>query len=59
MKLTEDTVRKIALQLIEECSPWEVDAGDDITYVKMAMYTEGVLEMSKAVIKAIGELKTC
>ena len=56
-RLEPDTVRKIALDLMEDGNGWEFGGVDDICYIKTLMYNMGVQEMTRKVIEAIEELK--
>ena len=57
MKLETDTVRKIALDLMDDSCEWDFGGADDISYMKLTMYNAGIREMAKEVIKAIEELE--
>ena len=56
-RLEPENVRKIAMDLIREASPWDYDGADDIGYLKLAMYNAGIMDMANEIIKAINELK--
>ena len=56
-RLESDTVRKIALDLIDTSCEWDFGGTEDISYLKTTMYNAGIRDMMKEVIKAIEELK--
>lgn len=55
MKLTDDNVRKIALEIILDLEPFA--AKDDRKASDLAMYTAGVVQMAQSVIDAMQEVK--
>ena len=56
-RLEPENVRKAALDIMAEASPWDFNGADDIGYLKLAMYNEGVMEMANKIIEIIEELK--
>ena len=55
MKLTEDNVRKIALEIILDLEPFA--CRDDREVSDLAMYTAGVAQMAQALIEALQEVR--
>ena len=57
VRLEPDTVRKIALELMIECNPWEIENDDAIMHLKYLMYDTGVMDMANNIIQAIEKLQ--
>ena len=53
VQIDADSVRKIALDMMRDLSPWEYCDTDQISYLKLAMYNAGIFDLADEIIKAI------
>lgn len=55
--MTPDEVRKEALNLITDVSPWEIKGGDAETSVRTLFYISGIVDMAQEICERMEEGK--
>ena len=53
MKIDAEFVRKIAMDMMSDSNPWEYGNHEDVGYIKLMMYYQGILALADAIITVI------
>ena len=50
MKIDAEFVRKIAMDMMSDSNPWEYGNHEDVGYIKLMMYYQGILDLANVII---------